>query len=44
MESALIKEKLMKVLSEFEKIVEKWVDYFVYHKDIKFERINKKIK
>ena len=27
-----------------EKIVKKWVDYFVYHKDIKFERINKKIK
>ena len=27
-----------------EKIVEKWIDYFVYHKDIKFERINKKIK
>lgn len=27
-----------------DKIVEKWIDYFVYHKDIKFERINKKIK
>jgi hypothetical protein len=25
-------------------IVQKWVDYFVYHKDIKFERINKKLK
>lgn len=27
-----------------EKIIEKWVDYFVYHKDIKFEKITKKIK
>ena len=27
-----------------DKIVEKWVDYFVYHKSIKFERITKKIK
>ena len=27
-----------------ERIVEKWIDYFVLHKDIKFERINKKIK
>ena len=25
-------------------IVNKWVDYFVYHKDIKFERITKRIK
>lgn len=23
------------------KIVEKWVDYFVYHKDIEFEKISK---
>ncbi|MBC7399081.1 MAG: DUF4160 domain-containing protein [Mucilaginibacter sp.] len=23
------------------KIVEKWVDYFVYHKDVEFEKINK---
>jgi hypothetical protein len=27
-----------------EKVVEKWVDYFVYHKDIEFEKITKKIK
>ena len=27
-----------------DKIVEKWVDYFVYHKNIEFERINTKIK
>jgi hypothetical protein len=26
------------------KIVDKWIDYFVLHKDIKFEKINKKIK
>ena len=25
-------------------IVEKWIDYFVYHKDIKFQRINTRIK
>jgi hypothetical protein len=27
-----------------DKIVEKWIDYFVYHKDVEFERITKKIK
>ena len=27
-----------------DKIVEKWVDYFVYHKDVEFEKITKKIK
>ena len=27
-----------------EKIVEKWVDYFVYHKNIEFEEITKRIK
>lgn len=27
-----------------QKIVEKWIDFFVYHKDINFERITKKIK
>jgi hypothetical protein len=26
------------------RIVEKWVNYFVYHKDIEFERITKKLK
>ncbi|WP_100627690.1 DUF4160 domain-containing protein [Algoriphagus formosus] len=26
-----------------ESIVVKWVDYFVYHKEIKFERINQKL-
>jgi len=26
-----------------ESIVAKWVDYFVYHKDLKFERINQKL-
>ncbi|MDR2149159.1 MAG: DUF4160 domain-containing protein [Tannerella sp.] len=24
-------------------IVQKWIDYFVYHKDIKFEKIKEKI-
>ena len=27
-----------------DKIVEKWIDYFVYHKNIAFERINTRIK
>lgn len=27
-----------------EKIVEKWIDYFIYHKDVVFERITKRIK
>jgi hypothetical protein len=27
-----------------EKIVEKWIDYFVYHKNIEFERINTRLK
>lgn len=26
-----------------DKIVEKWVDYFVYHKNIEFEKINTRI-
>jgi len=27
-----------------DRIVAKWVDYFVYHKEVKFERINKPVK
>ncbi len=27
-----------------DEIVEKWVDYFVYHRDIEFERITTRIK
>jgi hypothetical protein len=27
-----------------DKIVEKWIDYFVYHKDVEFERITKRLK
>jgi pyruvate-formate lyase-activating enzyme len=27
-----------------EKVVQKWIDYFVYHKDIEFEKINTRIK
>jgi len=26
-----------------DKIVQKWIDYFVFHKDVEFEKINKKI-
>ena len=27
-----------------DRIVKKWIDYFVYHKDIEFEKINTRIK
>lgn len=27
-----------------ENIVQKWIDYFVYHKDVEFEKINTRIK
>ena len=27
-----------------DKIVQKWIDYFVYHKDVEFEKINRRIK
>ena len=27
-----------------DKIVEKWINYFILHKDVDFERINKRIK
>lgn len=27
-----------------DKIVQKWIDYFVYHKSVEFEKINKKLK
>jgi len=27
-----------------DKIVQKWIDYFVYHKDIEMEKINTRIK
>ena len=27
-----------------EQIVQKWIDYFVLHKDVNFEKINKRIK
>ena len=41
-----------KILEDFEKflekyagkIVEKWIDYFVYHKNIEFEVITKRLK
>ena len=26
-----------------EPIIQKWIDYFIYHKDIKFEKITKKL-
>src|ERR1700744_2633209 len=27
-----------------DKIVQKWVDYFVYHKEVEFEKITRKLK
>ena len=27
-----------------DQIVQKWIDYFVYHKDIEFEKINSRIR
>jgi hypothetical protein len=27
-----------------DKIVEKWISYFVYHKDVEFEKITKRLK
>lgn len=27
-----------------DKIVQKWIDYFVYHKDVEFEKINTRLK
>ena len=27
-----------------EKIIQKWIDYFVMHKDVEFEKINSRIK
>lgn len=44
-----LKGKELKDFEEFlemyaNNIVEKWIDYFVYHKNIDFERITKRIK
>lgn len=38
--------KDFKVFLEYyaERIVEKWIDFFVYHKDVKLEKITKRIK
>jgi hypothetical protein len=35
-------EKFLEVYAD--KIVQKWVDYFVYHKDVPFERITNRLK
>jgi len=35
-------EKVLEVYGA--QIVQKWVDYFVYHKDVSFEKITKKLK
>ena len=35
-------EKFLDVYAD--KIVQKWIDYFVYHKEVEFERITKKLK
>jgi len=39
----------LKIFKEFlevfaDKIVQKWIDYFILHKDVEFERITKRIK
>ena len=44
-----LKGKDLKNLQDFlevyaDQIVQKWVDYFVYHKDVEFERVTKKLK
>jgi len=26
-----------------DQIVQKWIDYFVYHRDVEFERVTKKL-
>ena len=37
-------KEFQRFLEEYaEKIVQKWVDYFVYHKDISIEKITKKL-
>jgi len=43
-----LKEKDLKDFKVFlgkysEKIVEKWISYFVYHKDVEFEKITKRL-
>lgn len=35
-------KKLLSVYSD--KIIEKWIDYFVYHKEVEFEKITKRLK
>ena len=35
-------EEFLEVYAD--QIVKKWVDYFVYHKDVSFEKITKKLK
>jgi hypothetical protein len=27
-----------------DKIIQKWIDYFIFHKDVEFEKINSRIK
>ena len=35
-------EDFLEVYSD--KIIQKWIDYFVFHKDVEFEKINTRIK
>lgn len=47
--AAPLKGKELKDFENFleayaEKIVEKWINYFVYHKDVEFEKITKRLK
>jgi hypothetical protein len=42
-----LKPSELKLLKEFleifsDKVVQKWIDYFILHKDVEFERITKK--
>jgi hypothetical protein len=44
-----LKKAEMKLFKEFleifaNKIVQKWIDYFILHKDVEFERITKRIR
>lgn len=44
-----LKNNDLKLFKEFlgiyaDKVVHKWIDYFILHKEVKFERITKRIK
>lgn len=44
-----LKNVEMKLFKDFleiysDKIIHKWIDYFILHKDVQFERITKRVK